>query len=99
MADELTPAVFDPLVGTTFEVVDAGAAPIELLLDSLVVHAPVPGAPRAEPFSLTFIGPPGEHLPQRTYLLRHGSLAELQIFLVPLGPRSDGHHRYEAAFN
>jgi hypothetical protein len=99
MADELTPAVFDPLLGTAFEVVDVGDAPFELVLDSLVEHPPVPGAPRAQAFSLIFVGPTGGYLPQRIYHLRHATAGEMDIFLVPLGPRSDGHHQYEAAFN
>jgi hypothetical protein len=100
MADELTPASFSPLVGTTFEVIGDDEQPVfELALDAVTQHAPVPGAPRAQPFSLTFLGPSGGHLPQRTYRLRHTALGDHDIFLVPLGPGPDGLHQYEASFN
>ena len=94
MADELTPAFFSPLVGSEF-VTEWGP----LVLDSLVEQAPTPGAPRAQPFSLLFVGPPGGHLPQQIYGLRHSAVGELHIFLVPIGPRSDGRPQFEAVFN
>ena len=100
MADELTPATFSGALGTIFEVLlPAGPTGVELHLAQLVEHAPSPGAPRAQPFSLIFVGPAGQHMPQATYTLRHGALGELGVFLVPIGPAPDGRHQYEAAFN
>lgn len=100
MSEELTPATFADAVDTTFALETAAAdQALELTLASLVVHSPSPGAPRDEPFSLTFVGAPGQHLPQGTYQLRHAALGTLEIFLVPIGPAADGRHQYEAAFN
>lgn len=50
------------------------------------------------PFSVLFRGPAEPVLVQATYRLRHASLGELDLFLVPLGPRDDG-IGYEAVFN
>lgn len=100
MLDPLTPATFQPAVGGSFAVeLDAGASDVELTLDRLVELPSIPGAPRAQPFTLTFLGPAGQHLPQGTYRLHHDGLGELEIFLVPVGPLADGRHQYEAVFN
>ncbi len=100
MDDELTPATFEPHVGDEFAVLgDDGLPALVLVLDSVEAHPAAPGAPRAQPFSLVFVGDAGGHLPQQIYRLRHASLGEQHIFLVPLGPRPDGRHRYEALFN
>ena len=100
MADEPVPASFEGNVDTTFAVIGAtGDEVCELTLANVVAHSPSPGAPRAQPFSLIFLGPAGQHLPQATYTLQHADLGELDIFLVPVGPAADGRHQYEAAFN
>lgn len=100
MLDPLTPATFGPAVGESFTVeLDADALDVELRLDRLVELPSTPGAPRAQPFTLTFLGPAGQHLPQGTYRLHHEDLGELDVFLVPLGPLADGRHQYEAVFN
>jgi len=54
--------------------------------------------PRREPFSLVFRGPKEPLLPQRIYRFEHGSLGDLDIFIVPIGPDDEG-MRYEAVFN
>jgi len=43
---------------------------------------------------------PGErrHAPQGTYRLTHAELGTLEVFLVPIGPDTEG-MRYEAVFN
>jgi hypothetical protein len=98
--DPFTPATFGPAVGQSFTVeLQAGVPRMELRLDRLVELPSTPGAPRIQPFTLTFIGPAGRHLAQGTYRLHHGDLGELDVFLVPLGPLADGRHQYEAVFN
>jgi hypothetical protein len=57
-----------------------------------------PGAPRQDPFTLVFIGPPPV-LEQQTYTLSNDELGEVDIFLVPIGLDPDGSVRYEAVFN
>ena len=57
-----------------------------------------PAERRKAPFSLVFRGPMDPLLPQRIYRFEHESLGELEIFIVPIGPDSEG-MRYEAVFN
>ena len=52
---------------------------------------------RRQPYSLLFAGPLTPLLPQATYPLQNGSMGELGIFLVPLGPQGPI-MRYEAIF-
>jgi uncharacterized protein DUF6916 len=51
-----------------------------------------------EQFSLIFKSPTSPWLQQQSYTLIHPQLSEIEIFLVPLGPDSDG-MRYEAVFS
>ncbi|HZQ27510.1 MAG TPA: hypothetical protein VFA94_07410 [Acidimicrobiales bacterium] len=94
MLDKLTPADFQPHVGTTFRATNVEPAPVELVLSEVVVHPAQPNSPRAEPFSLLFAGSAETMLPQHIYVLEHEAMGTLTIFLVPLSPTS-----YEAAFN
>lgn len=48
-------------------------------------------------FSLWFVGDPGPFLPQAIYPLVHPEMGQLEIFLVPLGPREGG-NLYESIF-
>jgi hypothetical protein len=90
----LTAATFEPHLGSDFRIAPDG--PLLVLAD--VERGPLqPGAPRPDPFSLTFTGPSA--LDQRTYSLEHAELGNLEIFLVPIGPGPDGQLRYEAVFN
>jgi hypothetical protein len=50
-----------------------------------------------EAFSLLFQGPLQPVLPQGIYRVGHVDLGDLDIFLVPVGPQSDG-MGYEAVF-
>jgi hypothetical protein len=49
-------------------------------------------------FSLVFRGPVEPLLPQRTYRVVHDELAEMDIFIVPIG-RDEAGARYEAIFS
>jgi hypothetical protein len=98
MLDELRCADFVPLVGQAFQVVLQGHEPIPLTLAS----ATEIGAPRSpeqrQPFSLIFLAPESPwYLPQGTYRLEHEAMAELELFIVPLGPQA-GRMQYEAIF-
>lgn len=54
---------------------------------------------RQEPFRLTFRGGPKDaYLQQQIFKLTHEVLGDLEIFLVPIGPDSEG-MCYEAIFN
>lgn len=53
--------------------------------------------PQIEQFSILFAGPANPWLPQGTYALTHAAMGQLELFLVPLGPR-DGRMIYQAIF-
>ncbi len=53
---------------------------------------------RRAPFSLVFRGPMEPLLNQSIYKLDNEAMGHLEIFLVPIGPDSEG-QRYEAVFN
>ncbi|MEO6349119.1 MAG: hypothetical protein ABIP53_00525 [Candidatus Limnocylindrales bacterium] len=72
---------------------------IVLLLIDVAPLLAQPGAPRAEPFSLIFVGPRATPLPQATYSMRHSAIGDLEIFIVPIEFGDGGAIRYEAVFN
>jgi hypothetical protein len=49
-------------------------------------------------FSLVFMGPLDQSLPQQTYLFEHEKLGAFDLFIVPIGKDQKG-LRYEAIFN
>jgi hypothetical protein len=101
MRDDLTQALFEPLIGTFFRL-QAGARVLDLELvqaDKLTAYAGRGGKmPKREPFSLVFRGPREFMLPQNLYALEQETLGHVEIFLVPIGPDDVG-QRYEAVFN
>jgi hypothetical protein len=104
MDEPLTNESFAPHVGERFEIVPADGEAFEAVLAS---SDETTYGEREQwlasidrvPFSLVFHAPGGELLPQQTFTLRHPELGELAIFLVPLGPASDGTVAYEAVFS
>lgn len=50
-----------------------------------------------QPYSLEFTGPLKPLLPQSTYKFQNESMGELDIFIVPIGPRGQAMY-YEAIF-
>lgn len=96
--DDLHPSTFQPYVGTAFAMA-AEEAPGPLLLAAVDVHAEQPHAPRPDPFSLVFTGPPGTAMGQGSYAVEHAEVGRLVLFLVPRQPAADGLPRYEATFN
>jgi hypothetical protein len=77
---------------------DGSSLDLELLEVEDLGTRPTAGGPLST-YSLRF-RTPGEKrfAPQGTYLVEHGELEPLEIFLVPLGPDATG-MRYEAIFN
>lgn len=49
-------------------------------------------------YSLTFLAPAPDVLPQAIYPLEHAALGAMDVFLVPIGRSAEG-VRYEAIFN
>jgi hypothetical protein len=92
--DQLTAARFQPHAGSLFSV--NGVPPLTLAeVRSLTASA----VSRRPAFALEFTAEHDGYLPQGTYLLQHGVLGALEIFLVPLGSGPDSLMRYEAIFN
>jgi hypothetical protein len=92
----LTPADFQPAVGTVFEVHYGGAAPLPIRLTEVVAFGERPG--HRQPFALRFEGPDSPVLAQVTHRLAHPELGELELFLGPVQSGSDA-ITYEAVFN
>ena len=98
MSVELRDEAFEPHVGSAFTATPSldGFEALELELAS------VEESPHARPdhpaFSLLFLSRAADHLPQQIFTLSHPEVGELDLFLVPLGPK-DGRMQYEAVIN
>ena len=90
---------FAAQLNTEFRVAREGDDEVVLLLTAVERLPSVPGAPRAEPFALVFVGPRAQALDQATYRFSHSTIGELEIFIVPIGYADGGVIRYEAVFN
>lgn len=87
-------------VGTEFRVDIVAGGPIALELVEAEALPTRPGAPRTEPFSLIFRGPGDRPMEQGTYSLEHPGIGPMALFLVPIGPGSDGRGPYyQSIFN
>ena len=95
MPASLRLAMFPEHVGSEFEVLDDPSRIFRLILVEVVEHA---RTERNEAFSLMFHGPSDPFLGQGIHKLKHATLEELEIFLVPVGQDKDG-FQYEAVFN
>ena len=86
---------FEPYVGDVFvaDFGDDGTLDLELIE---AVHRPT-GNELDTSFSLVFRGPLDRVFEQTTVPVRHTSVGELAIFLVPIAEDTDG-RRYEAVF-
>jgi hypothetical protein len=103
-AGALSASTFEPHIGTEFsvalpdigQVADQDVASLRLV--DVIRRPAQAGAPRTDPFTLEFTGPPSA-LEQRIHTLSHTILGALELFLVPIGLDPDGRVRYEAVFN
>lgn len=98
MTSILSAERFEALRGTTFGTRAGDVSLPDLRLQTVGRFDAPAGAPRSDPFTLVFVGPPPA-IEQRIYTLSHAELGEVDIFLVPIGLDSDGSVRYEAVFN
>jgi hypothetical protein len=98
MPVSLTEAEFSQHVGSKFPLkLDQQAVELELV----EVKGYLPGSndqAGMERFSVFFTGPGETKLPQGVYPLKHESMGEFEIFLVPIARDEQG-FRYEAVFN
>jgi hypothetical protein len=94
---------YDDFAGREGEVFETtgGGEPLSLELIEVTVSPESggrgPAGEQRQQFSLLFRGPMAAVLPQGTYQLQRAGGADLELFLVPLGPDGFG-MRYEAAF-
>ncbi len=88
-------ATFTGHVNTDFQVMDGRTSACTLRLAEISEHT---RSPRQETFSLLFLGPGDVFLQQGTRRLKHDTLGEFELFLVPVG-KGDAGFQYEAVFN
>ena len=89
---------FAPHLNETFHV-DVGESGTSFMLVEVkpLPGRAIPGMVRV-PFSLVFHNGAAIVFPQKIYPMRHGSLGEFGIFLVPIARNRDG-FLYQAVFN
>ena len=93
-------ADFAPCVGTEFRLLTEPANAIVIALIEVAPLSPRGNPRRPEPFSLIFRGPKDRPLEQRIHTLEHDRLGRLDLFLVPIGPPTDGEGAcYQGIFN
>ena len=100
MLEQLTSEHFAPHLHQLFKLgSDQQTFEAELVeVSTLSFERPaVPGAERAQAFSIVFAGPQDPVQSQGICSIQHPELGELQVFLVPIGPGGNG-MMYEAIF-
>lgn len=102
---EITRQLFEPHVGTCFQVIVNGQPCLDLTLaevEDQTLDDPLrDNSLRQEPFCLIFHGPLNPIARQASYELGHPHLTGLEMFLVPIGPdrQTRQHMQYQAIFN
>ena len=97
MLDKLTVADFTACLDSVFVLQLQDQQGIDLELIEAVPWGNATQGGRA-PFSILFRGPVDRAVEQGSYALRHETMGELLLFLVPVGADENG-VRYEAIFN
>jgi hypothetical protein len=99
MLHTFTADTFRPRIGEEFRVVVDDRHYMPTRLADVTEWGAGPHAPEGSrtPFTLTFRAAPGMLVPQRIYPVLNENMPPCEMFLVPLGPDSDG-MRYEAVF-
>jgi hypothetical protein len=91
----LTKGMFQENLNTKFCLQAEGLEPCAV---DLVEVADGYSTPKQEQFSLRFRGDRAIIYPQRIYAMKHDSIGEFELFLVPVG-RDESGTFYEAVFN
>jgi hypothetical protein len=95
MPIHLTKTVFEQNLNTKFWLLEENAEPHVMdLIELTNGHS----SPRQEQFSLRFRGDRNNVFPQRIYPMKHDSIGDFDLFLVPIGQDESGTF-YEAVFN
>jgi|SRR5271156_5357443 len=95
MPIHLTKDMFAENLNTKFWLLDE---PRQSYAMNLIEVADGHSTPRQEQFSLRFRGDRDWIFPQRIYAMKHDSLGDFDLFLVPIG-RDESGTFYEAVFN
>lgn len=95
MLTYLAHETFQKQVNTRFWLTDVSPEPYAL---DLVECSDRHSTARQEQFSLRFRGDASQVFPQRIYPIKHDSIGDFELFLVPIA-RDDSGTYYEAVFN
>lgn len=106
MLEDLTYATFAGQVGSHFRVDLGRSKAIEMELVEATNLSPSPAASgdavaptsRGETFSLVFLGPREQFIPQGTYPFGHDAMGKFPMFITPIESTPAG-IKYEAVFN
>jgi hypothetical protein len=95
MSIYLTKTMFEQNLNTRFWLLDGRSEPYPIdLIEITNGHS----SARQEQFSLRFRGDRNQVFPQRIYPMKHDSIGDFDLFLVPVGRDETGTF-YEAVFN
>jgi len=101
MSDELTERLrtltaedFAPHLNTDYRVLDSQGGELTVRLSEVT---PVLGGAQRNAFALLFLGPLDVRVTQGTFRFVHSEMGELDLFIVPIGPKGGG-MGYEAIF-
>jgi hypothetical protein len=96
MVEKLTRSLFADNLNTTFQIMDKASPTV---VEARLVEVDEGRSSEThEQFSLLFAGPSEPQLAQGTYEIRHGTIGEFELFLVPIAADAN-HTSYEAVFN
>ncbi len=95
MLNEFRLTTFDGCIGSEFQIIENESPVCVLTLTEKLEHKKTA---RQESFSLMFQGPLEPFLPQGMRRLRHATLGEMDIFLVPVA-QGKGGFEYQSVFN
>jgi len=95
MSIYLTKTMFEENLNTRFWLLSESLEPYAMDLIELTNGY---SSPRQEQFSLHFRGDRNKVFPQGIYPMKHDSIGDLDLFLVPIG-RDESGTFYEAVFN
>lgn len=95
MLEQIRPQQMAEHIGSEFDVSIDSSRTLRLTLTDVVESVKTK---HSEAFSLFFRGPSDTFLPQRTRTMKHPTLGEFELFLVPVAQDKNG-FQYEAVFN
>ena len=95
MLEQIRPQQMAEHIGSEFDVSIDSSRTLRLTLTDVVESVKTE---HSEAFSLFFRGPSDTFLPQKTRTIKHPTLGEFELFLVPVAQDKNG-FQYEAVFN